>query len=56
MVAQEFSSENFINLDLPPKFDHCPDGYCEISCGMCHYDFVFDDGVDEDIINLGTGG
>ncbi|KAB2622764.1 hypothetical protein D8674_024946 [Pyrus ussuriensis x Pyrus communis] len=35
MVALEFSGDNFVNLDLPPKFDSCPEGSCDICCGLC---------------------
>ncbi|CAN6566367.1 unnamed protein product [Malus baccata var. baccata] len=39
MVALEFSSNNFINFYLPPKFDSCPGSSCENWSGICHYDF-----------------
>lgn len=45
---------------FPPIFDRCPDSSYEICCGICRYDFVFvfvfDNGVDKVIINLGIDG
>ncbi|KAB2612709.1 hypothetical protein D8674_035025 [Pyrus ussuriensis x Pyrus communis] len=35
MVASEFSDDNFINLDLPPKFYSCPNGSCDICGDLC---------------------
>ncbi|KAB2594987.1 hypothetical protein D8674_030437 [Pyrus ussuriensis x Pyrus communis] len=32
MAIFDFSGDNFLNLNLPPNFDHCPDGSCEICC------------------------
>ncbi|KAB2612288.1 hypothetical protein D8674_034604 [Pyrus ussuriensis x Pyrus communis] len=28
----DFSGDDFLNLNLPPNFDRCPDGSCEICC------------------------
>ena len=40
-----FVGDKFLNLNLPPKFDLCPSGSCEICCDICRYNFVYDEGI-----------
>ena len=54
--ASDFSSDRFLNLDLSPNFDLCSDGSCEICCGICRYNFMYGDVVDDLTIDDGIGG
>lgn len=35
MATSDFSSAEFLNVDLSPKFGRCPNGSCYICCGLC---------------------